>query len=64
MELTAAWTLINTAKQYECRNKVDGVHTMFWQSDRTKSTFELLCNPDGSFTWEEWPVCLTGWWCV
>ena len=31
---------------------------MFWESDRTKSTFELPCNPDGYLTWIEWPNCL------
>ena len=59
-ELTPAWTLVNTKKQYQCKNKVDGVHTMFWESDRSQSTFELQCQSDGSYRWEEWPVCLTG----
>ena len=37
---------------------------MFWESDRTKSTFSMLCKPDGTFDFngarESWPTCLTG----
>ena len=38
---------------------MDNVPRMFWETDRSKSTFELNCNPDGYFTWKEWPICLT-----
>ena len=58
-ELTSDWTPINTNKQYQCKNTVDSVYTMFWETDRSKSTFELFCKDDGYFTWEDWPTCLT-----
>ena len=57
--LTDDWTPINTDKEYRCKNQVDDKPTMFWQSDRTQSTFQLRCKEDGYFTWQEWPVCLT-----
>ena len=60
IEITQDLTPINTFKLYECKNKIDSVHTMFWESDRSKSTHELFCNPDGSFTWKKWPRCLEG----
>ena len=60
-EVTSAWTEINRNKEYQCKNSIAGVHTMFWQSDRSRSTFELPCQPDGYFTWKEWPTCLSGW---
>ena len=59
-ELTSEWTEINQEKAYQCKGKVGDTHTRFWESDRTKSTFELLCNEDGYFTWQEWPICLEG----
>ena len=58
-EVTSDWTPINEFKQYRCRNQVSGQPTMFWESDRLKYTFKLICKLDGYFTWEEWPVCLT-----
>ena len=58
-EVTSDWTPINEYKQYRCKNQVSGQPTMFWESDRTKYTFKLICKPDGYFTWEEWPICLT-----
>ena len=58
-EVTSNWTPINSKKQYRCKNQLDNVPRMFWETDRSKSTFELHCNPDGYFTWEEWPICLT-----
>ena len=57
--MTSDWTPINEYKQYRCKNQVSGQPTMFWESDRTKYTFKLICKPDGYFTWEEWPICLT-----
>ena len=53
------WTPIETYKKYQCKNTINGVYTMFWESDRTKSTFQLFCKDDGYFTWEDWPICLT-----
>ena len=52
------WTPIETYKKYQCKNTINGVYTMFWESDRTKSTFQLFCKDDGYFTWEDWPICL------
>ena len=59
-ELTSEWTSIYTYKHYQCKNSVDSIPTMFWETDRTKSTFKLFCNADGYFTWQDWPTCLTG----
>mgnify|MGYP003322331889 CR=1 FL=1 len=60
-EITSAWTLVNQKKQYECKGKIGGVHTRFWEADRSKSTFEILCLPDGTFAFdnerESWPTC-------
>ena len=58
-ELTSDPTPINTKKQYRCKNQLGNVPRMFWESDRSKSTFELHCYPDGYFVWQEWPICLT-----
>ena len=58
LELTSDWTPVNAYKEYECKNKIDSVHSMFWKSDRSKSTFKLLCYPDGYFIWEQWPLCI------
>ena len=60
-EVTAADTPINTAKQYRCKDSWGSDHTprMFWESDRSQSTFEISCQDTGYFTWKEWPVCLT-----
>ena len=61
-EITSAWTLVNQKKQYECKGKIGGVHTRFWEADRSKSTFEILCLPDGTFSFdnlrESWPTCI------
>ena len=57
--ITDDWTPINTYKEYRCLNQDGDTPTMFWESDRTRSTFQLMCKDDGYFTWEEWPICLT-----
>ena len=60
-EVTSSWTKINEYKEYRCKGmKKDGTHTRFWETDRSKSTFRLFCNPSGYFTYEEWPICLEG----
>ena len=59
-EVTSEWTEIDTFKEYQCKGKFGDTPTMFWESDRTRSTFELFCKDDGYFTWEEWPICLEG----
>ena len=60
-EVSSAWTEINRNKEYQCKNNIAGVPTMFWTSDRSRSTWQLPCRPDGYFTWAEWPICLAGW---
>ena len=60
VEVTSAWTPVDTFKQYDCMNKLGSVHTMFWETDRSRSTFQIYCRDDGYFTWRDWPICLTG----
>lgn len=60
MEVTSNWTRVNTSKEYECDNKLETGHTMFWETDRSRSTFEIFCKQDGYFEWKDWPTCLTG----
>ena len=42
----------------------DGKHTMYWESDRSKSTFEMDCLEDGTFDFinerPNWPTCVEG----
>ena len=63
-EITSAWTDVDSKKEYRCQNNTNGVATMFWESDRTKSTFSMTCKPDGTLDFngarENWPTCLTG----
>ena len=60
VEVTTNWTRVNTNKLYECDNKLETGHTMFWETDRSRSTFEIFCKDDGYFEWKDWPTCLTG----
>lgn len=36
---------------------------MFWETDRTKSTFSILCKEDGTYEFENkrenWPTCVS-----
>ena len=64
-EVTSDWTEVGAKKEYRCQGmKADGTHTRFWEEDRTKSTFDMLCLPDGTFQFEDkrsnWPTCLEG----
>ena len=64
-EVTSAWTLVGEDKLYRCQGMTsDGTHTRFWETDRTKSTFQMKCMPDGSYQFEgkreNWPTCLEG----
>ncbi len=48
---------------YDCKKKTaSGDATMFWESDRSKSTFSMKCKPDGTFDFvnerENWPTYL------
>ena len=40
------------------------VHTKFFETDRSLSSFTMMCQPDGSFKFEnvrsKWPTCLEG----
>ena len=49
---TEEWTEINSYKQYRCRGQ------SYWAADRTRTTFQLLCKPDGYYLWSAWPTCL------
>ena len=56
------WTPVNTNKEYECKNRLGNDHTMYWESDRSKSTFSIFCKADGFFDFVDerrnWPTCL------
>ena len=62
VEVTSAWTQVNQPKQYKCKGAVGNTHTRFWESDRSKSTFEIQCRADGSYNFDNlrgsWPTCL------
>ena len=59
---SSSWTPVNQYKQYECQGKVGATHTRFWESDRTKSTFDILCLADGTYDFDNlrksWPTCI------
>ena len=64
-EVTSVWTRVNTSKEYLCQGREqDGRHTMFWQSNRSLSSFSMFCQPDGQFLFENiranWPICMEG----
>ena len=59
-ETSSVWTPVNTYKEYQCRGKTGGLHTRFWESDRSQSTFRVFCRTDGLFEWRDWPTCLEG----
>ena len=48
---------------YECKFKTaSGNATMYWESDRSKSTFSMMCKQDGTYDFvnvrDNWPTCL------
>jgi len=63
-ETSSAWVPVNSFKTYECQGKVNGVHTMFFASNRSLSSFTMLCLPNGTYRFtnirSNWPTCLTG----
>ena len=64
-QVSSTWTAVGEQKQYRCKGmESDGKHTRFWESDHTKSTFQMKCLPDGSFQFEDernnWPTCIEG----
>ena len=47
-ELRQGWTRVGDKKEYECQNKLaDGTHTMYFERDRTKSDFSMVCDEFG-----------------
>lgn len=56
------WTRVGRKKLYKCKNKIGGEHTMFFEADRTKSQFEMICLENGEFDFDgkrsSWPTCL------
>ena len=63
-DVNPAWTPIGGSKQYNCTGWTNVTHTHFWQTDRTRSTFEILCQVDGTYKIDtersSWPTCLEG----
>ena len=64
-EVSATWTRVNSSKEYRCQGMGDdGVHTRFFESDRTVSEFSQFCKPDGQLDFIDvrvnWPTCLEG----
>ena len=61
-EVTSNWTEVNQKKHYQCKGWGGSRHTRFWESDRSKSTFEIKCLEDGSYSFdnkrESWPTCI------
>ena len=63
-DIEPGWTPIGKSKQYNCTGWTNETHTRFWQTDRTKSTFEIMCQTDGMYKIDtersSWPTCLEG----
>ena len=63
-EVTTDWTPVSSWKIYECQGKLNGVPRMFFESNRSLSSFSMLCLPNGSYQFinirSNWPTCLTG----
>ena len=57
-EVTPAWTPVKTYKEYQCQGKEGDRATMFWETDRSRSTHQILCREDGYYQWVDWPTCL------
>ena len=56
------WAEVGKTKNLRCKGiKEDLNHTMFFETDRSKSEMLLDCLENGSYAHvEEWPVCLQG----
>ena len=64
-QVTPAWTKVEAKKEYRCQGmKGDGTHTRFFEKDRTKSSFDMKCQSDGTYLFKDerksWPTCLEG----
>ena len=57
-EISPAWTPVKTSKEYQCQGKEGERHTMFWETDRSRSTHQIFCREDGYFQWTDWPTCI------
>ena len=67
-EAKTGWVPINTLKWYQCSGKLlNGSHTKFFESDRSKTSFSMLCLSNGSFQFvnsrQNWPTCLSTVYC-
>ena len=62
-EAESAWTPVGEDKEYRCKGlTADGVHTRFFDSDRSRSSFSMHCRADGTYefvdTRSNWHTCL------
>ena len=55
---------METDKTHLCTGYANGVHTKFFESDRSQSSFTMRCLDTGYFQFRnqrrDWPVCLAG----
>ena len=62
IEVDSAWTPINSSKWYECADKFNETHTRYFETNRSITSFSMMCMEDGSFNFvnerENWPTCL------
>ena len=54
-EDTAEWTEVGQTKDYTC------IGESYWETNRDKNTFHLLCQEDGEYLFDgNWPNCTEG----
>ena len=54
-EDTSEWTEVGQTKDYTC------IGTRYWETDRSQTTFHLMCQKDGSYLFDgNWPNCTEG----
>ena len=63
-EVNTGWVPIKTLKWYQCKGKLqNGTNTKFFESDRSLTSFSMLCLSNGSFKFDNlrqnWPTCLS-----
>ena len=61
-EVDSQWAEVEGFKRLRCKGSKDEFnHTMFFESDRSKSELLLECLENGTYAHvDEWPVCLQG----
>ena len=61
-EVDNEWAEVGRSKRLRCKGFKDEInHTMFFESNRSKSEMLLECLENGTYAHvEEWPVCLQG----